>query len=233
MHSVLKYYIMKIVHLKSFSIHLFLWQLRHLRQVWWYFSTFFRHSVNSLGFWIPHRLRSSNFVRKQQEKRQTIFNFRTLCKLPSINLTLGSIPIQKSAKHWVLLFAVSKALDWVAWNPTRWFWVGPIAGGRERAKLGGSSLTPFAIVPPLKWLYWCPRAFNATPTPATKSAATLTFGGLCTTVAFWCCCPSCWNSTAHGRIANFGYLAWHSPRIIPFRWKRISILSSTIWGNVF
>ena len=148
--------------------------------------------------------------------------------LPSINLTLDQSYFRINI--WPL-FAVSKALDWVAWNPTRWFWVGPTAGGRARARLGGFSSTPFAILPPLKWLYWCPRAFNATPTPATKSAATLTFGGLCTTVAFWCCCPFCWNSTAHGRIANFGYLAWPSPRIIPFRWKRISILSSTIWGK--
>ena len=114
--------IMKIVHLKSFSIHLFLWQLRHLRQVWWYFSTFFRHSVNSLGFWIPHRLRSSNFVRKQQEKRQTIFNFRTLCKLPSINLTLGSIPIQKSANGSGInteFFCLQYPKRWIGWHETQ------------------------------------------------------------------------------------------------------------------
>lgn len=56
------------------------------------------------------------------EKRQTIFNFRTLCKLPSINLTLGSIPIQKSANGSGInteFFCLQYPKRWIGWHETQ------------------------------------------------------------------------------------------------------------------
>ena len=54
----------------------------------------------------------------------------------------------------------------------------------------------------------------------THSRVTSTSGGSCTMEDCWCCSPSSWSNTEHGRNAGWGFSRWLKLKITQYKWRK-------------